>query len=156
MLPLLAVAALLNASEPTAPASVAAPVEVKGASAAAPAPAAGGANPASKRSARKSAPSHGKVASTDAAPASPAPAPTPAPAPAAPAPSAAALHEANEALVEQKCGKCHDVSLAYSAELSDAHWRTHMKRMARVPGAAITDEQARRIHAHLKTVTGRR
>jgi hypothetical protein len=31
-----------------------------------------------------------------------------------------------------------------------------MKRMARVPGVAITDEQAKRIHLHLKAVAGHR
>jgi hypothetical protein len=157
MLPVFAVAALLQASDPAPPASPTAPVEVTGAKA----------PTGSKRSARKSAATPGKIASTDpAAPASsptPAPAPTPDPVAATAATAAssaaaavAAKAEENDLLVRQKCGKCHDVSLAFSAQLTDAHWKAHMKRMARVPGAAITEEQAKRVHAHLKAVAGRR
>jgi hypothetical protein len=73
-----------------------------------------------------------------------------------PDPSAAPPLDEDRLLVEQKCGKCHDVSLALGAELSDAAWRVHMKRMARYPGAAITDEQASRIHAHLKSTGAKR
>jgi hypothetical protein len=153
MLPVLAVAALLQASDPAPPASPAAPAEVTGA----PAPT------GSKRSARKSA-THGKIAATDPAPASSPAAAAPVPSPAsvagtaaaAAADAAAAKAEEDDLLVRQKCGKCHDVSLAFSAELSDVHWKAHMKRMARVPGAAITDEQAKRIHVHLKAVSTHR
>ena len=56
----------------------------------------------------------------------------------------------DQLLLEQKCSKCHDVSQAFSAELSDAQWRGHMKRMNGRPGAAITDEQAKRIQRALR------
>jgi hypothetical protein len=119
-----------------------------------------------KRVARKSSPAtHGTVdAAEGSAPAAkgggthpPAPAPTPTPA-AAPAPALAPAPapspEDDRLLVERKCSKCHDVSLTFRAELSDAHWKLHMKRMASRPGAAITDEQAQRIHAYLKAMDG--
>jgi cytochrome c5 len=68
----------------------------------------------------------------------------------APAPGPAATADEGRLLVEHKCGKCHDVSLAFSSELSDASWKLHMKRMANRPGAAISDDQARKIHGFLK------
>jgi hypothetical protein len=107
-----------------------------------------------KRAARKSAAGHAASPAPEAPgptagqPAAAAPAPAPGPAP-APAPSPSPSPEEDQLLVEQKCAKCHDASLAYTAELSDPQWKVHMKRMASRPGAAITDEQARRIHAYL-------
>lgn len=81
-----------------------------------------------------------------AAPAAAPSAPPPAPAPATPAP----VDEEAKLLAEHKCGKCHDLALAFASELGDAQWKLHMKRMANRPSAAITDAQARRIHAYLK------
>lgn len=81
------------------------------------------------------------------APAAASSAPPPAPAPAAPP---APVDEEAKLLAEHKCGKCHDLALAFGSELGDAQWKLHMKRMANRPSAAITDEQARRIHAYLK------
>jgi cytochrome c5 len=106
--------------------------------------------------AKAPAPKGGKHAATKAAAIPPAAPPPAAPAPAAaqvPAPGAS-LSEEGRLLVEHKCSKCHDVGLAYSSELSDANWKLHMKRMANRPGAAITDEQVRKIHDYLKAHAG--
>jgi hypothetical protein len=77
-------------------------------------------------------------------------APSPAADATAPDPGAPSRPDEGSLLVEHKCAKCHDVALAYSSELSDVSWRLHMKRMAARPGAAITDEQGRKIHEYLK------
>ncbi len=66
-----------------------------------------------------------------------------------------AEHEAGLQLVEQKCAKCHALSLAIGTELSLPEWKLHMKRMASRPGAAISEEQARRIHEFLKAHAAR-
>jgi hypothetical protein len=71
-------------------------------------------------------------------------------------PSARGASEEDLRLVEQKCAKCHDLSLALSSSLSDANWKLHMKRMATRPGAAISEGQAERIHAALKTAVRQR
>lgn len=69
--------------------------------------------------------------------------------PPAPARSAAEAEE-GEVLLRQKCAKCHELSLAWSSRLTNAQWRLHMRRMASRPGAAISDEQARKIHGALE------
>ena len=123
-----------------------------------------GGTPAKKATARKSNIGAAKTAKKDpaaskpaaradeqaAAPPSPEPAPSPAVAIAEPADDEGRL------LTEHKCSKCHDLSLALSSALSDAHWKLHMKRMANRPGAAITEDQAHRIHEYLKASAGRR
>jgi cytochrome c5 len=56
-------------------------------------------------------------------------------------------------LVEAKCGKCHDASRASTTALSESGWRLHLKRMGKLPGAAITEEQAQQIHTYLRSST---
>jgi hypothetical protein len=161
---ILVLAALLCA--PDAPASGEAPVPVPAsADGAAAQPtahkvtarkAAGPAKPAAKTPATKGAEPMVAASNPGAAEASAAPTPAPAPVPqAAPSPAPPSSEE-NLLLVERKCGKCHDLSLALSSSLSDANWKLHMKRMANRPGAAITEEQAARIHAFLKATADRR
>jgi cytochrome c5 len=112
----------------------------------------------------KFGPPHVHPAATSA----PAPAATPVGAPpaqpnvatAAPAPVPAPAaedggYDEGRLLVERKCAKCHDVSLAMQSQLTDAEWKLHMKRMANRPSAAITDDQARRIHVWLKARSAR-
>jgi len=117
----------------------------------APTPATGAPPPAtSARQARsESAKKAGKKGKAEAIP--PAAPPPAVPEAAAPAPGPSPASEEGHLLVEHKCGKCHDVSLALSSELSDANWKLHMKRMANRPGAAITDDQVRKIHDYLKS-----
>jgi hypothetical protein len=123
-----------------------------------------GGTPAKKASTRKATIGAVKTAKKDPAASRPAAradeqalppsSPEPAPAPAV----AIAEPESDEGrlLTEHKCSKCHDLSLALSSALSDAHWKLHMKRMANRPGAAITEDQAHRIHEYLKAIAGRR
>lgn len=68
-----------------------------------------------------------------------------------PAPSAAAepAEDPGELLVRAKCAKCHGLERTTGSVLTEAGWRAHMKKMGRLPGAAITDEQASRIRAYL-------
>jgi hypothetical protein len=148
-----------GATAATAPGAATAPAPVTGAE-----PTPTGGTPAKKPSARKSNIGAAKTAKKDpaaskpatkadeqgAAPPSPEPAPSPAVAIAEPA------YDEGRLLTEHKCSKCHDLSLAFSSALSDAHWRLHMKRMANRPGAAITEDQAHRIHEYLKASVGRR
>ncbi len=56
-----------------------------------------------------------------------------------------------ELLLEQKCSKCHDLSWAFAAKLSDAQWRGHMKRMDSRPGTAISEKQAKQIQRALQS-----
>jgi hypothetical protein len=110
--------------------------------------------PTQKASAKKPAEA---IAATSAAGGSEPPAPpVSGRSPPAPAPSAPGTSEEDLRLVEQKCAKCHSLSLALSSSLSDANWKLHMKRMASRPGAAITEEQAERIHAVLRTAIRQR
>jgi hypothetical protein len=126
--------------------------------------------PARKAVARKSTPGAAKGAkpakpeqagSAPAASAEPqaaqeAPAPEAGSAPTAPGPASEADLLEGRLLTERKCSKCHDLSLALNSALDDAGWKLHMKRMANRPGAAISDEQSRRIHEFLKASAARR
>lgn len=67
-----------------------------------------------------------------------------------PAPAAPSPEEQSRLLFEQKCTKCHDLAKASSAAFADDAWQAHLRRMGKLPGAAITDEQATQIHAFLK------
>jgi cytochrome c5 len=53
-------------------------------------------------------------------------------------------------LFRQKCGKCHALSRALTAQLSDAAWKRHMKHMSLRPNSAISSEQAQSILEFLK------
>ncbi|HEX9402401.1 MAG TPA: hypothetical protein VF912_20025 [Anaeromyxobacter sp.] len=113
-----------------------------------------GSKPASPRRAEAKpsspAPKHTEPAlATPAAPQGAAPA-APATVASAELGAAYADHEAGLQLVEQKCAKCHTLSLALGSELSAPEWKLHMKRMATRPGAGITEEQGKRIHEYLK------
>jgi hypothetical protein len=57
-------------------------------------------------------------------------------------------------LTEQKCTKCHDLSRALSATLTEQGWRIHLKRIGS-GGAAISDEQQRKIQAYLRQTVGK-
>jgi len=146
---LLAVALCADASpQPAAPAP-ATGAAATGAAATGAAAAGATARQARSESSRKT----GKKGKAEAIP--PAAPPPAVPEAAAPAPEPGPASEEGHLLVEHKCGKCHNVSLALTSELSDANWKLHMKRMANRPGAAITDDQARKIHDYLKSNGGR-
>jgi hypothetical protein len=57
---------------------------------------------------------------------------------------------ADRLLTEQKCTRCHDLSRALSTPLTESAWHAHLKRLGS-GGAALSDEQVRRIRGYLKT-----
>jgi cytochrome c5 len=67
-----------------------------------------------------------------------------------PAPAAEPPEDPGKLLLESKCGKCHDVDRATGSTLSESGWKLHLKRMGKLPGAAITDGQAAQIHDYLR------
>jgi hypothetical protein len=64
--------------------------------------------------------------------------------------------QANAALFEDRCGRCHSVHRALNAAVNQGRWDAFVKRMSRHPGAAINDPDQRRISAFLEYYHGRR
>lgn len=59
---------------------------------------------------------------------------------------------ARHALFEQKCGKCHSLSVATSSPLTVVQMKRHLKR----PGVAVSAVQLHRIVEFLKSDASRR
>ncbi len=58
--------------------------------------------------------------------------------------------QANAALFEDRCGRCHGVDRALTLGVGKGGWDAFVKRMSRHPGAAIKDADQRRIAAFLE------
>jgi hypothetical protein len=59
-------------------------------------------------------------------------------------------------LVRQKCTACHPLSRATNSRLSSAEWKRHVKRMARRPATALSDDQVESIIGFLEYYSSRR
>lgn len=53
-------------------------------------------------------------------------------------------------LVLQKCGRCHSMDVSLNQSYTPAEWRASMRRMVRLPGAAISPAQAAEISEFLR------
>lgn len=53
-------------------------------------------------------------------------------------------------LVVQKCGRCHSMDVALNPGYGPVEWKASMRRMVRLPGAAITPAQEREIMLFLR------
>ncbi len=58
--------------------------------------------------------------------------------------------QANYALFESRCGRCHELGRALDTSVGEGGWDAYVKRMARHPGAGISDEDQRRIASFLE------
>ena len=53
-------------------------------------------------------------------------------------------------LLVQKCGRCHSMDVALNPSYGPAEWKASMRRMQRLPGAAISPAQAAQIGEFLR------
>ncbi|MCL5966557.1 MAG: hypothetical protein M1550_05030 [Deltaproteobacteria bacterium] len=59
-----------------------------------------------------------------------------------------------KALFEKKCSICHPTSRALGRNKNAAGWTATVKRMQKVNGCPITDEEAKEIAAYLTRIRG--
>jgi hypothetical protein len=53
-------------------------------------------------------------------------------------------------LVVQKCSRCHTLEVALDHAYSATEWYRYMRRMKRLPGAGISEEQAAELYEFLR------
>lgn len=58
--------------------------------------------------------------------------------------------QANYALFETRCSRCHGLERPINARVAEGGWDTYVRRMARHPGAGIDGEEQRAIAAFLE------
>ena len=58
--------------------------------------------------------------------------------------------QANYAVFEVKCSKCHPLARPVNSRFSAVEWKRYMKRMIRRPNSGINEEQAAKIYDFLK------
>jgi hypothetical protein len=58
-------------------------------------------------------------------------------------------------LVVQKCARCHSLEVALDHPYTPTEWYGHLRRMKRLPGAAISEEQAAELYEFLKYFSAR-
>ena len=58
--------------------------------------------------------------------------------------------QANYAIFENRCSRCHDLSRPIQARVAEGGWQAYVRRMARHPGAGIDEADQRAIAAFLE------
>ncbi|MCA9537456.1 MAG: hypothetical protein KC620_01130 [Myxococcales bacterium] len=58
--------------------------------------------------------------------------------------------QANYQIFETRCSRCHDLERPLQARVADGGWDAYVRRMARHPGAGISEAEQRRIASFLE------